>query len=98
MSKDNVYFNAIEMGTNGEDSTFHKDVNENVNLLSVPIEKNNLSNTEEPYPKVLDTIKARLEFKGNIKLSESGKSWNIFRDKLDSDDDLVSIDLSAVPF
>ena len=97
MSNNKIKFNAIQM-IDGEDNIFHNSVTEDVDFISVPIETNNLSNTEDPHPKVLDTIKQRLEFKGNIHLSESGKSWNIWRNTLNNEDDMVEIDLSATPF
>lgn len=83
-----------------EDNIFHNEMNKDVTLVSVPITENNLSNTEEPHPSILDTLKAKIEFKGNIRLSESGKSWNLFRDELSATSDLVSIDVAtdAVPF
>ena len=42
-------------------------------------------------PKLLEMIKSKYEFKGNIRVSNSGKSWNIFRNAFDADDSLVTI-------
>ena len=64
------------------DNVFHSEMNDKVSFISVPIEDNKLSCTEEPHPKRLDDLKARINFRGNIKLSSSGLSWNIFRNEL----------------
>tara|TARA_R110002020_G_scaffold55591_6_gene154089 strand:+ start:422 stop:733 length:312 start_codon:yes stop_codon:yes gene_type:complete len=88
-----------------QDNVFHNQMNEDVTLVSVPITENKLSNNpDEKYPPILDTLKSKLEFKGSIRLSESGKSWNLFRDALENKaSDFVSIninmpDTAATPF
>ena len=65
-----------------EKNVVHSEMNDKVSFISVPIEDNKLSCTEEPHPKRLDDLKARINFRGNIKLSSSGLSWNIFRNEL----------------
>ena len=65
-----------------EKNGVHSEMNDKVSFISVPIEDNKLSCTEEPHPKRLDDLKARINFRGNIKLSSSGLSWNIFRNEL----------------
>ena len=84
-----------EQTPKGEDNIKHNSFNSKVDFISIPIESNNLSLTEEPHPKVLDTIKSRLEFKGNIRLSNSGNSYNIFNDKLDVEDDMVELTITT---
>ena len=77
------------------DNIKHKDINKNVNLVSVPIETNNLPvSSDGNPPEILTTLKSRMAFKGAIRLSKSGTSWNIYRDVLDSEDDLVVLNLS----
>lgn len=69
-----------------EKNIVHSQMNDKVSFISVPIEENNLSVTEEPHPKRIDDLKARISFKGNVRLSSSGLSWNIFRDELNDVD------------
>tara|TARA_R100000353_G_scaffold58535_4_gene46214 strand:+ start:983 stop:1264 length:282 start_codon:yes stop_codon:yes gene_type:complete len=77
------------------DNTKHTTLNENVDFVSVGITENNLSLTEEPHPKCLDVLKEMIKFKGNIRLSASGNSYNIWRDKLNKDADMVTISLPS---
>lgn len=78
-----------EMTPKGEDNNKHTTLNSKVDMVTVPIEDNNLSLEQEPHPEILDTLKSKLEFQGNIRLSASGNSYNIFRDKLEQDDTVV---------
>lgn len=88
-----------EMTPNKEDDNInHKTFNSKVDMVSIPIEDNKLSLDEEPYPQVLDTLKSKLEFKGSIRLSNSGNSYNLFKNTLDKNNDLVVIQLEAKPF
>jgi hypothetical protein len=57
-----------------------------INLVSIPCKQNNLSTNEDDQPEILNRIRTKLEFKGNIRLSSSGNSWNLFRDPLEQDD------------
>ena len=82
-----------EMTPKDEDNIKHDTLNSKVNMVSVSFKHNDLSLDEEPHPKILDTLKSKLQFKGNIRLSESGKSYNLFRDELEQDNDLVVIQL-----
>ena len=82
-----------EMTPKDEDNVKHTNLNSKVDMISVPIDDNKLSLDEEPHPQVLDTLKSKLQFKGNIRLSESGKSYNLFRDELEQDNDSVVIQL-----
>ena len=66
-----------------EKNIVHSQMNDKVSFISIPIEENNLSCTEEPHPKRLDDLKSRISFKGNIRLSSSGLPWNIFRNELE---------------
>lgn len=84
-----------EMTPTGEDNIKHLNLNSKVDMISIPIDENKLSNTEEPHPQVLDTLKSKLEFKGNIRLSKSGTSWNLFRDVLDNDSDMVNLSIEV---
>jgi len=77
-----------------QDNIKHQTLDNKVDMISVPIEDNNLSLDEEPHPQILDTLKTRLEFQGNIRLSKSGNSYNLFRDKLKVESDLVTINIS----
>ena len=63
-----------------------KDRIKDVDLVSIPVKDNNLSNDPNQQPDVLNTLRDKLEFKGNIRMSSSGKSWNLFRDELEQDD------------
>tara|TARA_B100000459_G_scaffold49874_1_gene26504 strand:- start:8514 stop:8804 length:291 start_codon:yes stop_codon:yes gene_type:complete len=76
-----------------DDNIKHKSMNKDVDFISVPIESNNLSLTEDPYPECLDTLKENLNFRGNIRLSGSGNSYVIWRDELNAEDDMVTIKL-----
>ena len=88
-----------EMTPKNDDNIKHDKFNSKVDMISIPIEDNNLSLDEEPHPQVLDTLKSKLDFKGSIRLSASGNSYNIFKNKLDKDDDLVVFRLEeAKPF
>ena len=80
-----------------DDNIKHKSMNDNVDFISVPIESNNLSLTEDPHPRCLDTLKQHLNFKGNIRLSQSGNSYVIWRNELNTEDDMVTIDLEPIP-
>ena len=84
-----------EMTPKDDDNIRHDKFNSKVDMISIPIEDNNLSLDEEPHPQVLDTLKSKLEFKGNIRLSKSGTSWNLFRDVLDSDSDMVNLSIEV---
>lgn len=77
----------------GDDNIKVKSMNNDVDFISVPIELNNLSLTEDPHPKCLDTLKKMINFRGNIRLSQSGNSYVIWRDELNTEDDMVTIDL-----
>ena len=80
------------------DNIKHESMSDKVNMVSVPIDENKLPcDANIAHPPILDTLKARLEFKGNIRLSESGKSYNLFRDELEAGSDLVAVNISA-PF
>ncbi len=68
-----------------------------VDMVSVHIADNNLSLTEDPHPVILNVLKEKLKFKGNIRLSASGQSYNIFKDVLEDGDDLVKITLETNP-
>tara|TARA_R110002167_G_scaffold47802_1_gene141295 strand:+ start:162 stop:461 length:300 start_codon:yes stop_codon:yes gene_type:complete len=87
-----------EMTPKGTDNEKHTSMNDKVDMISIPIESNKLSLTEEPHPKILDSIKYTLKFKGNIRLSNSGTSYNLFRDVLDKDDDMVTFNVNPSPF
>jgi len=82
------------------DNIKHKAVDgkvpEQVNLVSVPIEANKLSVSDDgSCPECITLLKSNLQFKGNIRLSKSGTSWNIFKNGMkDAEDDLVVINLS----
>ena len=79
----------------GEDNIKHFKLSSKVDMISIPIEENDLStDTSEEYPPVLDTLMEKLEFRGNIKLSASGKSFNLFRDKLEDSEDSSLVRLS----
>ena len=81
-----------------DDNIKHDVMSDKVNMVSVPIKENELPcNANETHPPILDTLKARLSFKGNIRLSESGKSFNLFRDELEAGNDLVTLEMSS-PF
>ena len=77
-----------------QDNIKHQTLDSKVDMISVPIEDNNLSLDEEPHPQILDTLKTRLKFQGSIRLSASGNSYNIFRDKLKVESDLITINIS----
>ena len=88
-----------EMTPKENDNIRHLEFNSKVDMISIPIEDNNLSLDEEPHPQVLDTLKSKLDFKGSIRLSASGNSYNLFKNKLDKDNDLVVFRLDeAKPF
>ena len=76
-----------------EDNIKVQSMNDDVDFISVPIELNNLSLTEDPHPKCLDTLKEKINFRGNIRLSGSGNSYVIWRNELNTKDDMVTIDL-----
>jgi len=82
-----------EMTPKGEDNNKHLTLSNKVDMVTVPIEDNNLSLEQEPHPEILDTLKSKLEFQGSIRLSASGNSYNIFRDKLEQKSDTVVINL-----
>ena len=78
------------------DNVFHSEMNDNVNLITIAFDKNkhiadHLVTKDGNAPKLLEMIKSKYEFKGNIRVSNSGKSWNIFRNAFDADDSLVTI-------
>ena len=77
-----------------QDNIKHQTLDSKVDMISVPIEDNNLSLDEEPHPQILDTLKTRLEFQGSIRLSKSGNSYNLFKDKLTTESDLITINIS----
>ena len=82
-----------ELTPENEDNTKHQSMNDKVGLISIPIEDNpqmECSDTDK-HPPILDNLKSQLNFKGNIRLSNSGNSWNIFRDKLEVKSDLVPL-------
>lgn len=80
-----------------DDNIKIKSMNNDVDFISVPIELNNLSLTEDPHPKCLDVLKKQINFRGNIRLSQSGNSYVIWRDELNTEDDMVTIDLEPIP-
>ena len=95
---DKINFKAWlwEMTPKGEDNVKHQSFSSVVDLISVPIEENKLSISDEgKHPASLDLLMSKLEFKGNIRLSASGKSYNLFRDKLEdtADDTLVTLQI-----
>ena len=97
---DNIKFKTWlwEMTPQGEDNKKHFELNSKVDLVSVPIEVNDLpNNVDEKYPPILDTLKQKLEFKGNIRLSGSGKSYSLYRDALDDsvDNSLVTLSIPS---
>lgn len=83
----------FEMTEKGQDNVEHKSINDKVDLISVPIKENNLSDNE--IPEILNKIKTELEFKGSIRLSNSGKSYNLYRNKLEKQANLVTLNVSA---
>ena len=87
-----------EMTPKGEDNVKHQSYSSAVDMISIPIDENNLDVDDNgKHPSSLDALMTKLEFKGNIRLSESGKCYNLFRDKLEEGNDLVTFSVS-VPF
>ena len=77
-----------------DDNIKHSEMSDSVDLISVPITENNLDNNEQvPHPELINRLKSHYSFKGNIRLSNSGKSWCIYRDVLDTSSDLVTVEL-----
>ena len=99
MSNNSLKMWCFEMTEDRDDDNIkYREMNSKVDLVSVPIEENNLPvDHKEDHPPILDTLQAKLEFQGSIRLSESGKSWNLFKDVLDTNSDLVKISLDVEP-
>lgn len=70
----------------GNENNTHSEMNDKVDFVSVPLSENNLQVSEDTnkVPQELVDLRSRIEFKGNIRLSNSKKSYNIFRNQLPS--------------
>ena len=87
---------AWETTPKGEDNIKHLDITDSrVDMISVPIVDNNLDCSQEGHPKEIDMLRSKLDFKGSIRLSNSGQSWTLFKDVLDVKSDMIRVDLGV---
>ena len=75
----------------GQDNIKHTELVDEVDFVSIPCKENSHPESHDECVSKLEVVKSSLAFKGNIKLSASGKSYNIFRHELDMEDDLVEL-------